>query len=51
MTKDPDRKSAAETARLRDEGLKRMLKTPPRAHENKKAEQESSQRKGPGGKG
>lgn len=51
MTKDPDHRSASETARLRDEGLKRMLKTPPRAHKSKKQEQESSQRKGPGGKG
>lgn len=53
MTKspDPDQRSASETARLRDEGLKRMLKTPPREHKSKKHELKSSQRKGPGGKG
>ncbi len=30
MSKDPDQRSAAETARLRDEGLRRMLKASPR---------------------
>jgi len=34
MKKDPDSRSAAETAKLRDEGLKRMLKTPPRPHKD-----------------
>lgn len=36
MTKspDPDRRNASETARLRDEGLKRMLTTPPKRHKD-----------------
>jgi hypothetical protein len=35
MSKTPtDQRSATETARLRDEGLKRMLKTPPRLHKD-----------------
>lgn len=30
--KDPDQRSPQETARLRDESIKRMLKTPPTKH-------------------
>lgn len=48
MTKspDPDQRSASETARLRDEGLKRMLKTPPKPHKDSKKGQSPTGPKG-----
>jgi hypothetical protein len=52
MTKslDLDQRSASETARLRDEGLKRMLKTPPKPHKDHPKKSESSPMK-PKGRG
>ena len=50
MNKDPDHRSASETARLRDEGLKRMLKTPPKHHKDHPKKSESSPTK-PKGRG
>jgi hypothetical protein len=51
MKKDPDQHSASETARLRDEGLRRMLKTAPQPHKDHPKKPESSFRKAPKGRG
>jgi hypothetical protein len=47
MTKptDPDQRSAKDTAQLRDEGLKRMLKTAPQPHKDHPKKDESSLKK------
>lgn len=46
---DPDQRSPRETARLRDETIRQMIKMPPKAHKDESRKRPSP--KGPTGRG